>query len=67
MGDNSAGSFITDSQAIGNVSANTNATQQSQLGHSVNAGGLVGYNQGTVTGSTGPAFSSASILAGMPV
>ncbi len=63
-GDNSAGSFITDSQAIGgNVTANTNATAQSQFGNSVNAGGLVGYNQGTVTGSTTPRFPQGGSLA----
>ena len=56
-GDNSAGSFITDSQATGSVTANTDGTPQSQYGNSVNAGGLVGYNQGTVAGSTTPPFS----------
>ena len=58
-GDNSAGSFITDSQATGNVTASTDATPQSQSGNSVNAGGLVGYNQGTVIGTTTPPFTPA--------
>ncbi len=59
-GDNSAGSFITDSQAFGGkVIASTDATPQSQFGNSVNAGGLVGYNQGTVQGSTAPSLASS--------
>ena len=56
VGDNSAGSAIVNSQAGGNVTASTDASA-SQPGNFVNAGGLVGYNQGSIIGTTAPPFT----------
>ena len=56
VGNNAAGSTITDSQAIGNVTAKTDAVANSF----VNAGGLVGLNQGTVNGTTTPSVPSSN-------
>jgi filamentous hemagglutinin family protein len=51
VGNNAAGSTITDSKATGNVTAQTDGTLQSRFGNSVSAGGLVGSNQGFIVGS----------------
>jgi hypothetical protein len=57
-GNNAAGSTITDSQATGTVTAVTSVPAQANA--FVNAGGLVGLNQGTVNGSTAPTAPSSS-------
>ncbi len=69
VGDNSAGSAIVDSQAGGNVTASTDASA-SQPGNFVNAGGLVGYNQGSIIGTNAPPFTPSlhqvTTAAGLP-
>jgi filamentous hemagglutinin family protein len=64
-GDNSTGSSIIDSQAFGGrVTADSDGTLQSQFNNSVSAGGLVGFNQGVIAGTTSPPPPGASCLAG---
>jgi len=58
-GNNAAGSAILDSQAFGNVIALASGTPPPQSNQFLNAGGLVGSNQGTILGSTTPTLSSA--------
>ncbi len=63
VGNNAAGSIITDSQAVGNVTATTNGTLESQSRNFANVGGLVGYNQGIVQGTTVPTLPSQGATA----
>jgi filamentous hemagglutinin family protein len=59
VGNNAAGSTVTDSQAFVSVNALTNADPHSESNNSVQAGGLVGSNQGIVAGTNTPSLSSA--------
>ena len=55
VGQVSTGSSVTDSQAFGTVTSNVNVTDDM---HGVQVGGLVGANQGYISGSTTPLLAA---------
>jgi filamentous hemagglutinin family protein len=61
VGTNSPGSVITDSQALGSVSAPANQTINTS--NFLAAGGLVGQNSGTIAGTTTPPAAATTACA----